>query len=556
MMNMTTPENQLVNQAQDSLFQYDRWRATFLTTILRVAAVLGFILIITNIPVLRTPELIIYSVIYLALLVITFAPLPFYVKAGALILSIYIIGVSVLLQYGPWTGAVVYFFASTIFSSLLFDEPIDRWVYGINLGTLSTISALNLLGYLTLTSTEIPQSDLSDWLSYISDYLVFTLVFIWAINMLKTEFKSVAEQFQSALGFLSKDRIELEKRVEDRTAGLIKKTDQLRAASYIARQTAAIQDLDTILKAVANLVTDQFGFYHTGIFLMNEAGDEVVMVAASSDGGKRMVEKGYSLEVGSEGIVEYVARHRKPRVALDVGIDAVLFNNPDLPTTRSEVALPMLTRDRLLGVLDIQSDQPLAFNIDEIDVFQTLADQVAVAIENTRLLEESQTALMQIEALTTVRTREAWGQRTREGNYMYTYTPLGIRAGKSFDDSEHALAIPITLRGQKIGTITVARKDEMPWNQIDKDLINEVAYQTGLALDNVRLVEDATQRARQEQTVGELATRFSQSMDIDTLLQSAARELGQVADVAEVSVFVGDIPEQAPRRKRSRRPIG
>jgi len=553
---MTNPENQLVNQAQDSLFQYDRWRATFLTTILRVAAALGLILIITNIPVLRTTELIIYSVIYLALLVITFAPLPFSVKAGALILSIYFIGVFVLLQYGPWTGAVVYFFASTIFSSLLFDEQVDRWVYGINLVTLSTIATLNLLGYLTLTSSEIPQSDLSDWLSYISDYLVFTLVFIWAINMLKTEFRSVAEQFQSALGFLSKDRIELEKRVEDRTAGLIKKTDQLRAASYIARQTAAIQDLDTILRVVANLVTDQFGFYHTGIFLMNEVGDEVVMVAASSDGGKRMVEKGYSLEISSQGIVEYVARYRKPRVALDVGTDAVLFNNPDLPKTRSEVALPMLTRDRLLGVLDIQSDQPLAFSIDEIDVFQTLADQVAVAIENTRLLEESQTALMQIEALTTVRTREAWGQRTREGNYMYTYTPLGIRAGKSFEDSEHALAIPITLRGQKIGTITVARKDEMPWNQIDKDLINEVAYQTGLALDNVRLVEDATQRARQEQTVGELATRFSQSMDIDTLLQSAARELGQVADVAEVSVFVGDIPEQAPQRKRSRRPIG
>jgi GAF domain-containing protein len=348
---------------------------------------------------------------------------------------------------------------------------------------------------------------------------------------------------------------DLENRVNERTAGLTQKTDQLRAASFIARQTAEIQELDTILKVVAGLVTDQFGFYHTGIFLVNEIGDEVVLVAASSDGGKRMVEKGHSLEVG-QGVVGSAAARKKPRIALDVGPDAVLFNNPDLPMTRSEVALPLMVRERVVGVLDVQSDQPMAFNIEEIDVLQTMADQVAVAIENTRLLAESKAALLQVEALTASRTREAWSQRAQAGNYSYSYTPLGIRAGKSSDESNEALKIPIVLRGQKIGSISVARKDEASWNQMDKDLINEVAYQTGLAIDNVRLVEDATQRARQEQTVGELATRFSQSMDIDSLLQTAARELGQVADVAEVSVFIGEIPEQAPQKRRSKRGTG
>lgn len=549
---MTNPENQILDLANSSLFQYDRWRITFLTTVLRVVAVLGLILIVTNIPILGTAQLISFSLAYIALLTVTFVPVPYTAKAGTLIATCYFVGIYTLLQYGPWTGALIYFLACAIFSSLLFDEKIDHWVFAICLTTLFTIASLNLLGYLPLTSSEIPKTDLFDWLSYISDYFVFTIAFIWAINLLQTEFRSVAEQFQSALGFLSRDRADLEKRVEERTAGFLKKADQLRAASYIARQTTDIQELDTILKVVANLVTDQFGFYHTGILLMNEMGDEVVLVAASSEGGRRLVEKGYSLRVGGPGIVGYVSAQKKPRVALDVGTDAVFFNNPDLPMTRSEVALPLLIRDRLLGVLDIQSDQPMAFNMEEIDVLQTLADQVAVAIENTRLLEEAQTALLQVEALTTVRTREAWSQKTREGNYSYTYTPLGIRAGKS-NESEEALQIPITLRGQKIGAISVMRKDETPWNQMDRDLINEVAYQTGLAIDNVRLVEDATQRARQEQTVGELATRFSQSMDIDSLLQTAARELGQVADVAEVSVFIGQIPEQAPQRKRSKR---
>ena len=553
---MTNPENQIIDRAQEALFQYDRWRITFLSRILYVIVALAFLLISINFPLVGSAERIAFSVIFVFLLVITFTPLPYSVKAGGLIASGYFVSVYTLLQFGPWSGVSVYFLATTLFTVLLFDERIDRWVFAINLGTIIVAGTLNVLGYLNLASTEIPQTDPLDWLSYTADYFVLAVALIWAINLLKEEFHSVAEQFQSALGFLSKDRVELEKRVEERTAGLSNKTDQLRAASYIARQTAAIQDLDTIFKVVANLITDQFGFYHTGIFLMNETADEVVLVAASSDGGKRMIEKGHSLVVGLEGVVGLAAGQKKPRIALDLGADAVFFNNPDLPKTRSEVALPMIVREKVLGILDIQSDQPSAFTMEEIDVLQTLVDQVAVAIENTRLLEEAQAALLQVETLTTVRTRDTWNQRIQEGDLSYTYTPLGIRSGKSSNQSEHALKIPITLRGQKIGSISMTRKDEMPWNQIDEDLINEVAYQTGLALDNVRLVEEATQRARQEQTVGELATRFSQSMDIDTLLQTAARELGQVADVAEVSVFVGEIMEQTPQRKRSRRPIG
>ncbi len=126
----------------------------------------------------------------------------------------------------------------------------------------------------------------------------------------------------------------------------------------------------------------------------------------------------------------YVALQKKPRIANDVGADAVFFNNPELPMTRSELVLPLLIRERVLGVLDIQSDQPRAFSVDDIDVLQTLADQIAVAIENARLLDESQAALQQLEALTGMRTREAWRQKLQGRGRAFTYTPLGMRAGK------------------------------------------------------------------------------------------------------------------------------
>ncbi len=150
----------------------------------------------------------------------------------------------------------------------------------------------------------------------------------------------------------------LEQRVAERTESLMRKTDQLRAASDIARQTAEVQDLTSLLDMVASLVTEYFGFYHTGIFLMSETGQEVILQAASSEGGRRMIQRGHTLAVGRQGIVGYAAAQKKPRIAMDVGADAVFFNNPDLPMTRSEIALPLLIRDRVLGILDIQSDKP------------------------------------------------------------------------------------------------------------------------------------------------------------------------------------------------------
>jgi len=358
------------------------------------------------------------------------------------------------------------------------------------------------------------------------------------------ELAELAVDFNAMTANLSSLINDLERRVAERTEDIAKKTDQLRAASYIARQTAEVQDLSLLLNIVVKLVTDQFGFYHTGIFLTNEAGDEVTLQAASSEGGGRMIQKGHALKVGTQGIVGYVASQKKTRIALDVGTDAVFFNNPDLPLTRSEIALPLLVRGKILGVLDIQSDKPGAFTVEDIDVLETLSDQVAVAIDNARLLDESQAAFLQLEALTAVRTREAWSQKLEEGQRAFTYTPLGLRAEKSSNNGDNAITIPITLRGQKIGHISIARKNDADWSQPDEDMVAEVATQAGLAIDNIRLLEEATQRARQEQVVGEMAFRFNQALDIDSLLQTATRELGQLPGVEEATVFIGDISDQ------------
>src|SRR5688500_13496095 len=143
-----------------------------------------------------------------------------------------------------------------------------------------------------------------------------------------------------------------------------------------------------------------------------------------------MIDSCHSLSVGAQGIVGHVVGQKQSHIALDVGPDAVFFNNPDLPMTRSELVLPLLVRNRVLGVLDIQPDQPEDFDIDDIDVLQALSDQIAIAIENARLLDETQAAITQLEALTGDRTRESWSQKLRERSRVFTYTPLGLRAEK------------------------------------------------------------------------------------------------------------------------------
>ena len=537
-------------------FQYDHWHNQYINNVLRAVSLLGILLLVIILPAANKNEALGLTLVYAVLLIVTFAPLPKRIKAGVVPLLGYLLGLYTLLQYGPWSDASLFFLSSAIFAALLFNKRIDRLFLVISTGSIFAIGAINLFGYYNFPH-QLPQTGFLDWAIYIAGFMVMGVALTSALDLLKNEFRSVAAQNETALGFLTKDKADLEQRVQERTAGLTKKTDQLRAASYIARQTSEAEDLTALLDIVVNLVTDQFGFYHAGIFLLNETGEEAILQTASSEGGKRMVERGHALTVGSQGIVGYVAAQKKVRIALDVGADAVFFNNPDLPMTRSEVALPLLVRNKVLGVLDIQSDQPQAFRMEDVDVLQTLADQVAVAIENARLLGESQAAIMQLEAVSTIRMKDAWSRKLQEQKHAFTYTPLGVRVETSANlPDDGGIKTAIALRGQEIGSIALARKDNVDWNKTDEDLIREVAYQVGLAVDNLRLLEDAQQRAKQEQTIGELAARFSQSLDIDSLLQTAARELGQLPDVSEVSVFIGQLPEQAPQKRRTKRTTG
>jgi GAF domain-containing protein/HAMP domain-containing protein len=376
------------------------------------------------------------------------------------------------------------------------------------------------------------------------------------IGLLGRTFASMTKQLQTQFE-------ELENRVESRTQDLSRKTAQLEAASEVAREAAAIRDLDQLLERVTQLISEKFGFYHAGIFLLDEAREYAILRAASSEGGRNMVERGHRLKVGEMGIVGYVAGRTRPRIAFDVGEDAVYFHNPDLPLTRSEMAIPLKSQDRVIGVLDVQSEMASAFNQDDIEILQVLADQVALAVDNARLITETRQAIAELNRTYTQQSLNSWSERLDDRPTGYLYTRLGIlplekiqiESGKEppslgvnlGEDGSH-LAVPIVVHGQVLGGIRLHReKGENPWTEEELRVVEQAISQIGPALENARLLEEAQMRASREQTVNVIATQVRNSAGIQAILQNTVRELGKALGVSRTFIQFGINPdEEAP----------
>ncbi len=280
--------------------------------------------------------------------------------------------------------------------------------------------------------------------------------------------------------------------LEKANLALSRRSKQLEAAAQVARNAAAIRDLRQLLDVTVRLISDRFGFYHAGIFLVDDAREYAVLRAASSEGGQRMLKRGHKLRVGEVGIVGYVAGTGKPRIALDVGEDAVFFNNPDLPMTRSEMGLPLVMHGEVIGVLDVQSTEPGAFSDEDVAILQTMADQVALAIENARLLAEAEARLQEMNILLGRYSRAGWEELAagRTG-WGYVYDGLEVLPRQAVEDTtdiqrEARLTVPLQVRGTTVGRLALLMREGTPSPEAVA-LAQTVAEQAGLALENARL---------------------------------------------------------------------
>ena len=338
-------------------------------------------------------------------------------------------------------------------------------------------------------------------------------------------------------------RATLEQRIANRTSKLEQQAVQLQIATEVGRAATTIRDIKKLLPQVAQLIGESFGFYHIGIFLISANNEYAVLKAATSEGGQKMLDRGHRLKIGGFSIVGHVTAKREARIALDVGEDAVFFDNPDLPETRSEMALPLIAGDELLGVIDVQSKREAAFSNEDIRVLQTLADQIAIAIENARLLTERQEALATAQRAYGERSQKAWGELLRsqpELGFLSTlaHKPLPttgdwepgmretIQRGEITTIDKRTIAIPIILRDQVLGVVRLQKsKKANPWNDNEIELMDSLIDQLELALESARLYRETQQRAERERLVTDITTKIRSTTDPEQMLKTAVEEL-------------------------------
>jgi len=382
-----------------------------------------------------------------------------------------------------------------------------------------------------------------------------TILLNQAVNRIRTSLE-LAEENQEELAMLNE---ELGQRVAVATRGLEERSAYLEGAAEISRAAASILDTDDLVRQVVTRIQVQFDLYYVGLFLVDERNEWAVLQAGTGEAGRKMLAQGHRIEIG-EGMIGWSIANAKARIALDVGEDAVRFDNPDLPETHSEVAVPLRSRGRVLGALTIQSVEKEAFGQDIITVFQTMADQLAVALDNAELFAKSEAALEAERRAYAELSQDAWKELTRSKAIVSHYIadtsgaarPLQVQRStrplrvtdETIQDDGLTAVIPIKSRGNVLGGIKLSRsEDSGEWTQDQLALAETLSEQISTALDSARLYQDTQRRAAREQLIGEVTSQMRETLEMKAVLNTAAREISEALGLAALDVRL-DVREQ------------
>jgi GAF domain-containing protein len=523
-MNLNSPagQNLATSPAESSVRVYENWRERFVRPMLLGALGFGLIALIlglaTNQGAIQNA---VFVIAYLLLMAVTFLQVPYWLRIGTFLFAVYALALSELLATGVLGDSVFFFLALVMFATLMFSPRAGAISLALTLFTLAVVGFLLQSGAMRLSNAGSMTAQLADWLSTGATTSLFAVTFILGLRQLQMEFLGAQSGSSEALHSLEAERASLEGRVEARTV-------QLTAVNEVGRVANSILDPEELAGRVANLITEHFGYYYAALFLVDEASEQAWLYSATGEAGRVLKENKHHLRVGGNSMVGMAISTAKARVALDVGAEPVRFENPLLPYTRSEIALPLSVGDRILGALDVQSTKAGAFGAAEIETLQGMANQVAIAIENARLFEESRKSLEEIQAIQRQYISDAWKPYAASDRLDYTLGEEELPPGGS------QLEIPLAIRDQVIGQLHLSGESE--WTPEQRNLIETVATQASLALENARLVEQSQGAARREHQAAEITAMLWATPTVQGILQTAVNQLAQALDLSDATI--------------------
>jgi GAF domain-containing protein len=342
---------------------------------------------------------------------------------------------------------------------------------------------------------------------------------------------------------------ELETTVEQRTKELEKRNRYLEASTIVAQDATSIHEPQELLEHTASLISEQFDFYHVGFFLVDADNEWAILKAVSSDGGKQMLARDHRLMVGKQGIVGYVTGIGQARISQDIGLDRIHSVTPELPETRSEMALPLKVRNQIIGALDIQDKRENAFSESDVNILQTLANQIALAIDNARLYQQAQANVHEIQNILGDTSLQSLKASYQGGDLpAYKFEAMESSDVQKVDPEDLSdqpepgtIEIPINVRGQTIGSIDIIREETTEdWSEEESNVLEILSEQLGVAIDSARLFEETQSRAKTEQIISDVSSEIRETLDINTILKTTAEKVRQIMNLPEVTIRLAD----------------
>jgi GAF domain-containing protein len=513
--------------------------------------------------VIRSGRTSIYLLTYLVLASITvIRNIEYRIRAGMVVVALQGLGTLALIQYGLSGTGTLFLFGAAIISILMFDKRLGRFLAYVSLIVIAVVGFLMVTNRMPLPPVEIMANSGSA-----SQWVVAGMVFAFLTSLILSSIYSVfggmstSLQEQKRLTLqLEQEQASLERRVEERSADLVRRISQFEIASEIAREISGATNLERLLTTAVNLIRDRFDFYHVSVFIVDSREEFAELRAATGEAGRTMLERNHRLKIGEVGVVGYVIQRGEARIASDVSSDIVHYNNPLLPRTRSEMALPLKRGSNTIGALDVQSTTEYAFSQEDVRILQIIADQLAIAFEKTLLVEELSRSIEELDSSYRATTLKSWRSHLKNSRQKTAFRYRNSRIENTVVESKQAqealekgqpvlkslqvwdqdrprtvLAVPIKMRNQVLGVVDIQFESA----NVSPDLISLIQNtvdRLAVALENARLLEEIQLRAERERLVSEVTSKVRAASDVDTILQIAVQEIGKSLGVSEVMV--------------------
>jgi GAF domain-containing protein len=503
-----------------SLDVYHHWRQKFVKPMLVGSLVIGLLALIPAVLAVRSSWIsLVFIASYVVITVITFAKFSYTVRMGAFLLIVYVLGISELLAHGILGDSVFFFLGLIIFSTMMISPAMGIAAVAASLLTFLVFGIFHQGGFFYPINPQAPPANLMDWLSASAMMLLFGAVVVMGFRQLEAEFIQARDQVDASMRNLREERNNLEKIVQDRTG-------QLKRLNDIGRSVTSILDPDELLASAVFLIGNEFNCYFTAIYLVEPTGQFAELREATGDAGSVLRENKHKLDLNGRSAIAEAITRRRTLISSESGQDLVHFENPLLPYSKSHMVVPLIAGDQAVGALEMHSTKEKAFSMNLLETYLNLANQVTIALENSRLFQEATQSLAELKAAQRQYLLGAWSSLPSEKSLAYE---IGEEVA-----TEKEIEIPLTLRDQVIGQINLTASEE--WTPEQKNLIETIAAQTALALENARLVEESQSIAVREKIANEIISKIWSSSSVDSILQTTVRELGRALEAAQVDI--------------------